>query len=191
MTQAIAQPTETFRWTQEAYLAAWEAGILGDTDYELIDGDLFVVGSASPEHQWLIDLLNKYLETKLSGKSVLVREEKTVFISENTTPEPDISVVKDKNYFNVYPRPEDVYLVIEVVNTHTETATRKKKKIYAQAGIPQYWVYDIKRETFRVYDNALNGNYEERLMQDGTLKLLGIDIPVADLLKLVRDGEID
>lgn len=191
MTQAIAQPTETFRWTQEAYLAAWEAGILGDTDYELIDGDLFVVGSASPEHQWLIDLLNKYLEAKLSGKSVLVREEKTVFISENTTPEPDISVVKDKNYFKVYPRPEDVYLVIEVANTHTETATRKKKKIYAQAGIPQYWVYDIKRETFRVYDNALNGNYEERLMQDGTLKLLGIDIPVADLLKLVRDGEID
>lgn len=190
MTQAITRKPETFRWTLDAYRTAWEADIFGDAEYELIDGELFVVGSASPEHQWLIDLLRKYLELRLSGKSVIVREEKTIFINENSTPEPDISVVKDKNYFKAYPRPEDIYLAIEVANTHTETATRKKKKIYAQAGIPQYWVYDIKRETFRVYDNPRDGEYRERLMQDGALDLLGTNIPVGDLLKLMSEGEI-
>lgn len=190
MTQAITRAPETFRWTLDAYRTAWEAGTFGDVKLELIDGDLFLVGSGSPEHQWLIDLLHQYLESKLAGKSVLVREEKTVFINENTTPEPDISVVQSKNYFKAYPRPEDVYLVIEVANPQTETATRKKKKIYAQAGISQYWVFDVKRQTLMVYVNSHNGEYQEKRMQDGTLKLLGIDVPVADLLKLVREGEI-
>lgn len=191
MTQAITRPAETFRWTLDAFRTAWEAGTFGDIDLELIDGELFLVGSASPEHQWLIDLLRDYLEPKLEGKSVRIREEKTVYINENTTPEPDISVVKAKNYFKTYPKPEDVYLVVEVANTHTETATRKKKKIYAQAGLPQYWVIDLKRQTLTVYDNPSNGEYRERLVQDGTLELLEIDIPVTDLLKLMREGEID
>ncbi len=189
MTQSITRPPETFQWTLDAYRTAWEAGTFGDVELELIDGELFLVGSASPEHQWLIDLLRKYLEPKLVGKAILIREEKTVFINENTTPEPDISVVKDKNYFKTYPRPEDVYLAVEIANTHSETATRKKKKTYAQSGIPQYWVYDIKREILRVYDNPSNGEYCERLLQDGTLKLLGEDIPIADLLRLMREGE--
>ena len=161
------------------------------SELELIDGELFLVGSGSPEHQWLIELLHQYLESKLADTSaVLVREEKTVFINENTTPEPDISVVKNQNYFKTYPRPEDVYLVIEVANTHTETATRKKKQLYAQAGIPQYWVIDVKRQTLRVYTTAPNGEYQEQLRQDGTLRLLETEIPVADLLKLIREGRL-
>ena len=122
----------------------------------------------------------------------MVREEKTVYIDESTTLEPDISIVADKNYFDAYPedrskaypRPQDVYLAIEVANTHTETATKKKRLIYAQAGIAQYWVYDLQRQTFRVYNNLSDGEYTETIRSQETVTLLGLKIPIEDLLEL-------
>ena len=45
MIQAITRPTGTFQWTLDAYRAAWTAGAFGDVELELIDGELFLVGS--------------------------------------------------------------------------------------------------------------------------------------------------
>lgn len=50
-------------------------------------------------------------------------------------------------------------------------------------------MFDVSRQTLRVYDDPHNGEYRERLVQDGILELLGTAIPVADLLKLMSERE--
>ncbi|MEM9005752.1 MAG: Uma2 family endonuclease [Cyanobacteria bacterium P01_F01_bin.86] len=189
MTQAITRSPDIYRWTFDKCIAAIEAGVLDGSEVELIDGILYRVGISSPEHGWLIDLLRDYLEAELAGKSVRIREEKPIFISEFSTPVPDISVVERKSYAKTHPHPGDIYLAIEVAKTRTTEATKRKRSLYAQAGIPQYWVFDIKRQTLMVYENPSDGEYRERLMQDGNLELLGIDIPVTYLLRLMREGD--
>lgn len=87
MARAIA--TDTYKWTLDAYRTAWGAGAFGDADLELLDGDLYTVPPASPSHDWLIELLRRYLETQCRNCGVLVREEKTVFINESSTPKSD------------------------------------------------------------------------------------------------------
>lgn len=186
MTQAIA--TNTYKWTLDAYRTAWEAGAFGDADLELLNGDLYTVPPASPGHDWLIELLDKFLEARLEGYGVLVREEKTVFISESSTPKPDISVVKNQDYSEIHPRTTDVYLVVEVANSNPQRAMELKRDLYAEAGIPQYWVFDIKQRTFRVYTNPVTGAYTEALMRDGYVTLAGVDISVRDILQLAFGG---
>jgi Uma2 family endonuclease len=190
MTQAITKSPDIYRWTFDKCMAAIEAGVLDSSEVELIDGILYRVGISSPEHGWLIELLRDYLEPELAGQPIRIREEKPIFISEFSTPVPDISVVKRKSYAKAHPRPDDVHLVIEVAKTRTAEATKRKRDLYAQASLPQYWVFDVSRQTLTVYDHPHDGQYRERLMQDGTLELLGLNISVADLLSLLREGEL-
>ena len=181
---AQATTISTYRWTLDAYRIAWEAGAFGDANLELIDGELYTVPPASPGHDWLIELLHQFLEAKLAGKPVRVREEKTVFINESSTPKPDISVVPNRNYSEAHPCPADVHLVVEVANSHPERDLELKRDVYAEAGITQYWVFDLKQKTFRVYTNPVSGVYQEAIIWNDTVALLGIDIPVKELLDL-------
>lgn len=182
MIQTLA--AETYQWTLDSYRIAWEAGAFGDADLELLNGELYTVPPASPGHDWLVELLREFLKVKLEGQPVRVREEKTIFINESCTPRPDISVVQSQDYSELHPRPSDVYLAIEIANSNPQRDTELKRDIYAEAGIVQYWVFDIKNNTFRCYTDPTNGVYQESILWDGTVTLLNVEIAVADLLEL-------
>ena len=56
------------------------------------------------------------------------------------------------------PQPEDILLVAEVADTSLSYDRQTKGPLYARAGIPEYWIVDIKGECIEVYrDPSLNG----------------------------------
>ncbi|MEM9004429.1 MAG: hypothetical protein AAGE59_13010 [Cyanobacteria bacterium P01_F01_bin.86] len=85
MTQALASSPDIYRWTFNQCLAAIEVGVIDGSEVELIDGILYRLGISSPGYGWLIDLLRDYLEPKLAGKAIRMREEKPIFINEFST----------------------------------------------------------------------------------------------------------
>ncbi|WP_228061655.1 Uma2 family endonuclease [[Phormidium] sp. LEGE 05292] len=77
-----------------------------------------------------------------SGWYVDSQEAIALFDSE---PEPDVVVVRGdtRQYLDRHPGAEDIALVVEVSDTTLQRDRSLKKRIYARAGIPIYWIVNL------------------------------------------------
>lgn len=74
-----------------------------------------------------------------------MRAAKPISIPPNDSePESDIALVRDRSYKDAQPKPEDIFLVIEFSNTSLAKDTEDKPVVYAQAGIEEYWVVNLR-----------------------------------------------
>ena len=67
--------------------------------------------------------------------------------------EPDLAIAKGTilDYVDHHPRPDRVYLLIEVTDSTLKQDCEVKDKIYAQAGIADYWVLDVKTRQLHIF----------------------------------------
>lgn len=73
-----------------------------------------------------------------------IRVQAPVHLSNNSEAEPDIAVVQidERNCIDHYPAQDEIFLLIEVADATLKTDIGKKARLYAKAGIPDYWVID-------------------------------------------------
>lgn len=153
------------QWTLEDYHRMIEAGVLDDKRVELLNG---VITDMSPEGQPHAGLGNRsarYLQ-RILGDLAIVREGHPVTLPNNSEPEPDIAIVEplDEVYIEEHhPYPENIFWLIEYANTSLEKDTEVKRKIYATAGIREYWVVNLKTRELIVYREPMNGDYQSQL----------------------------
>jgi Uma2 family endonuclease len=76
-----------------------------------------------------------------------------VILADDTEPEPDLTVLRRRPvpYKEREAYAEDVLLLIEVADTSLAYDRSTKLRLYAEAGIPEYWVVDCEAETVEVY----------------------------------------
>ena len=69
-----------------------------------------------------------------------------------TEPEPDVSLVRGTvdDYVGRHPGPADAALVVEVADT-TLAKDRRRKGTYGPAGIPVYWIVNLRDRKVEVY----------------------------------------
>jgi Uma2 family endonuclease len=109
-------------------------------------------------------------------------------------PEPDLTIVRGNRaeYRDHHPQATDVALVIEVSDT-TLSTDRLKAKMYAAAGIPEYWIINLEAGAVEVHGAPAvvqgEGAYrEQKALREGNsvpLIIGGHDcggIPVASML---------
>jgi Uma2 family endonuclease len=77
----------------------------------------------------------------------------------DSEPEPDLVWVKEKDYSTQNPLPEDVLLVIEVADTSLAKDRGIKAKLYAEAGIQDYWIVNILERTIEVRRDPQGSSY--------------------------------
>ena len=80
--------------------------------------------------------------------------------SVNGEPEPDVAVFEKRweDYLDSPPASE-ARLFVEVTNT-TQTEDRQiKRRMYARAGVPDYWILDVTRRTLTVHRQPLGDDY--------------------------------
>ncbi len=131
-----------FRWTVDAMYRAIDAGVFDHPErIELINGELIEKMGQNPPHASFSSKLTRRLRAKLEPP-FNVREDKPLHISEFSEPEPDIMVVTgdEDQYDRRHPRPDEVVLLIEVADSSVAYDTGEKAVLYAQAGIPNYWI---------------------------------------------------
>jgi Uma2 family endonuclease len=75
-------------------------------------------------------------------------------------PEPDLIVTtKSLREYAGNPQPEDLRLVAEVSNTTVSFDLKLKAKLYARAGIQEYWVINIPEKKLIVHREPKDGSY--------------------------------
>lgn len=142
-----SMPPRRVRWTREAVEALQQGGFLEpDRRYEVIDGEIIEM-SDNPPHRASVILLHAYLArlfTTLRAYSQAAVQVSATDPARNN-PIPDASVTKQEitAYFGRFPGPDDLLLVGEVSDSSLAYDLGEKARLYAKAGIPEYWVLDL------------------------------------------------
>jgi Uma2 family endonuclease len=141
-----------WRFSVREYHEMIRAGILDeDAPVELLDGWLVTKMMKNPPHSAATDLVRYALE-RIVPKGWYVRSQDAITLAQSE-PEPDAAVVRGdrRTYVDRHPGPEDVALVVEVADASLHRDRTSKKRLYAQAGIPVYWIVDLVERRVEVY----------------------------------------
>lgn len=133
----------TSRLSVAQYQELAMTGVLREDDrIELLDGSLIQKPIKTPLHDSHIDLLSGLLR-QLLPVGWFVRNQNSL-VTSDSVPEPDLAVVRGKPgaYRRFHPTPADAAIVIEVADSSV-TTDRIKGRIYARAGIVEYWIVNL------------------------------------------------
>jgi Uma2 family endonuclease len=127
-------------------------GILTDDDpVELLEGWLVVKMPKNPPHRLSTGLTRTALERVVpAGWYVDTQEPVTLQDSE---PEPDVAVVRGdrRQYVDRHPGPQDLALLVEVADASLQRDRVTKRRLYAEARIPIYWIVNLLEGHVEVY----------------------------------------
>ncbi len=132
-----------------------ESGALEGANVELADGLLIELSPQSGPHARMIQVLQQLLGTRLD----LLRVQLPLEAIEGWVPEPDVALAE---HTDPERHPSSALLVIEVaISSHQYDLS--KAKIFAQAGIPTYWIVDVPgRQVFAHTEPGPDGYVLER-----------------------------
>jgi len=120
-----------------------EAGILRDDErVELIYGEVVEMNPIGSRHAACVKELTWILSKQL-GDGFRVDVQNPVRLDGGLEPQPDLAVVRARDYRGSLPTPEDVLLLIEVADTSLAYDRGVKLTTYAEAGIREVWIVDL------------------------------------------------
>ena len=169
---------------------------LGKTDgkWELDDGVLYIMASGTRDHQFLVFEfglhLRNYIDSFEQPVAHFYHELTTILSRElQRAPEPDIVLVREGRPGVLEGRwvegaPD---IVVEILSTDRNRDLVRKRQIYAEAGVLEYWPIDPLNDSVTQLE-LQNGEYLERavLGADDTLTtplLPGLSIPLAEIFR--------
>jgi len=150
-------------FTVEEYHRMGEVGILKETDHvELIRGEIVEMSPQGFRHRAFIDNLNRLLVTRLGDRAV-VSIQMPIVLAGDTEPEPDVQVLRPPMvpYKHREVRADDAFLLIEAGVSSLAYDRSAKLRLYAEAGIPEYWVVDCVAESIEVHRTPHTEGYRE------------------------------
>jgi Uma2 family endonuclease len=162
-----------------------ESGVFRDDPegrIELIYGEIREMVHPGPLHEDIVDLLTEWSFAHVDLKQIRVRVEKTLGISElDSIPRPDIAWVRQQSYSDSRPTPGDVLLVIEVSDTRLSYDAGPKSRLYAEAGIPEYWIVNVRKKSIEVFRNPSKQGYQSEANYSVRDKVSPLALPSAKL----------
>lgn len=174
-------------FTVDEYYQMADVGILkSDVRYELLHGEIITMSPVNNPHKGITSLINELLFEQLIGK-VNIQSQSPIAIDKYSHPEPDITIAhyKKHRYINVDTRPEDIHFLIEVSDSTLQKDRTLKRDLYAKAGIPEYWIINIREEQIEVFKQLGNEKYQETLIlkkgEKAHFEPLGFELNVKDI----------
>ncbi|XZE53674.1 Uma2 family endonuclease [Planctomycetaceae bacterium SH139] len=175
------------QWSENDFYA-----LHGNRMIELIDGNLDVLPMPTWLHQLIVKFLVRAVEVASAGVGEVLDAPLPIRLFEKNIREPDVM------YFAPGSEPKDprgypthVDLAMEVVSEGAEAAKRDyedKRRDYARAGIPEYWIVDPEQQriTVLVLDKTtyrLHGEFTAGQTASGVL-LPTLEIEVSRVMQL-------
>jgi Uma2 family endonuclease len=172
MTAAVQTALIPAKFTLDQYHQMIAAGILDDAPIELLHGEIVQMSPEGEPHAYSSHEAAKYLVNRL-GDRAEVRQAKPITLpTTQSEPEPDIAIVYPlgREYRQHHPYPENIFWVIEYSNSSLTKDLQVKTKTYATAGIPEYWVINLRTMELIVMRDPENGEYRSQLtLTSGTI----------------------
>ena len=153
---------DRYRWTvRECREMAASGRLVGR--YEILDGEVISKTGQNPAHAAAIKRVMRALAALFGLDLLWIQSPITLAAPDSlyTEPEPDIAVTRasETSFVDRHPGPEDLMLVVEVSDTTARTDLIVKGRVYARAGIPEYWVIDLAAGAVHVHRAPVNGAY--------------------------------
>lgn len=181
------------RLSAEQYLRLIDDGVLGpDDSVELLEGVVVSMAAQNAPHASGVTR-TAYALIRAVGDRAVVRTQLTFVAGEFSVPEPDVAVVPGRleDYDQVHPH--EALLIVEVADTSLAQDRITKTGIYAAAGIPEYWIVDVRGQRIEVHRDPLatERRYRVRTFAHRSDRLEPTALPgavvaVADLLPAIE-----
>jgi Uma2 family endonuclease len=146
----------------DTYYWMAEAGIFGRNDrIELINGDLIDMAPIGQGHDAIVNGLNEALVLACSGRAI-VSPKNSIRLNRTNAPQPDFTILQRRPDFYASgerPGPADVLLMVEVADTSLRFDRKVKLRLYARAGIGEYWIVNLQRRMVEAYKTPSDDEY--------------------------------
>ena len=164
-----------------------DCGVLAeDAPVELLSGFLIQKITKNPPHRLCTRLVREALD-EIVPNSWYVETQEPITLSDSE-PEPDLVIIQGnpRDYPDRHPNATEVALIIEVADSTLERDRTIKQTIYAAAGIPEYWIINVRDRQVEIYQSPIQNNENYRYQQ----KLLVTQGPIEIILNDQSIGSI-
>ena len=148
------------RWSRQEYDKMVEAGVFSPGDRsQLIEGEIIQMTPQNVRHAAGIRSVDKAL-LRVFQAGFDVRVQLPLALDDHSEPEPDVAVVSGDWRDYLTSHPTTALLVVEVSDSSLEFDRTRKARIYARAGIAEYWIFNLLDQVIEVYrDPTPNDGY--------------------------------
>jgi Uma2 family endonuclease len=179
------EPEGIRRLSRREYDRLVGLGMFEDERVELLYGVLVAMSPQGAPHAtitaWFVQRLIRALDDSFD-----VRGHSPLAASEDSEPEPDVSVAQ--RAIGELVHPQTALLVIEVAESSLRKDRQIKARLYAETGMPEYWIVDLTGDAIVVEvhtEPTATGYRRVELCGAGQVlrptRLPGIAIAVADI----------
>ena len=147
--QAETEILRKHRWTHDEYLQAHELGWFEDKRTELIEGEIVYMPAMNVKHFQGVVRADRILQ-RIFSEGFFVSTQCPLNVSEISDPEPDVAVIEGKPEDFKDALPKTAALVIEIADSSLPYDRTEKASLYAKAGVPDYWIVNIKDRRLEV-----------------------------------------
>lgn len=158
--------TETpARFTADEFMAMADAGAFDDFagKIELVEGVIVRMAAALAPHFWFQrQLFLKLHEVFGEGRDGwIVGQEPSIRLGSATVRDPDVAILRLPETIDRVIFDASAVLMVAEVSDATLTKDRGSKKLsYAKAGIPHYWIVDLRNRRVEVWSRPESGKYK-------------------------------
>jgi Uma2 family endonuclease len=191
MTQSLQPDTPAVvpaKISLDRYHQMVASGALDDLPVELLNGVIVEMPPEGPPHAYSSHGAAKYL-ARVLGNRADVRPAKPITLpTSNSEPEPDIAIVADlgAEYRHHHPYPDNIFWVIEYSDSSLKKDLDPKAKLYAAAGIAEYWVINLRSMELVLFRDPLKGEYQSRVtLSEGIIRPLAFPDVAIEVLRLL------
>jgi Uma2 family endonuclease len=131
-------------------------GIFQDERGELVRGIVVQMSPIGPAHANPVDVLTETFVSALQGRARVRIQQPFVAVDESE-PEPDVTIVPPASYAERHP--DTAWLVVEVAESSLDHDRSTKAPLYAESGVPEYWIVDVNAQAVEVHDLPATGHY--------------------------------
>lgn len=144
----IAAGPSPWRVTRAEYHRLGVLGFFAGKRVQLIRGEVVVMSPMGSPHAVAVRLAADALEAAF-GAGFHARSQLPLAIA-GSEPDPDAAVVRGVPRDHAAAHPATALLVVEVSDSTLDFDLTVKAELYAEAGVPEYWVVDLASRTLRV-----------------------------------------
>lgn len=146
----------------EYYLMAEKGIFRPDERVELIRGVVTCMRRKSREHDITAHLLLDELRPALKGRASVYKGVPLNLPSLDSDPEPDILICSNPDFTTLGTNRTEPLMVIEVVEEPLDFDLETKAALYAEAGVPEYWLVNLRDIELVSFSSPIETRYRVR-----------------------------
>lgn len=183
----LGEGVQPLRISRALYDRMIEAGIFTTRDrIELLEGRLYEMSPMGNPHRAVLNHIAAWIHRSVP-EGWHINSQTPIALDDFSEPEPDFAIVRGttKDYLDHQPAPADIGLIVEVSDTSLAYDRKRKLPVYAETGIPEYWIINLMDNVIEIRTDPCPREGEKRGFYSTTREFRGDHV-----VTLRLDGEI-